>query len=75
MRVRCVVCDTDDIPETDEMGLDTTARDHLRIWHPDEWWNADIVNGVLVLTPSEYVPPDTEPDPLASDEMARPADG
>lgn len=72
MKVACVLCGTDDIPETEDMGLDTTARDHLRIWHPDEWFTADIRRGVLVLYPSEYVPPDTEPGPSGSDERSAP---
>ena len=71
MIVRCGACGTDDIPETTDatfVNMDTTARDHLRIWHPDEWFSVEIVGGIAFLAPSEYVPPDTPDNPSGSDE-------
>lgn len=52
MRVWCLGCQRDDLPETEQFGVDATARDHLRIWHPDEWANVEIVGSWLVITPT-----------------------
>lgn len=45
MRVRCLTCDTDDIPPTRGLRYpngaildhDTTIYDHCQIWHPNEF--------------------------------------
>lgn len=53
MKVRCTACDTEDIPETEDMGLDATIRDHLRIWHPDEFATIEpLGNGAFSITPT-----------------------
>lgn len=53
MKVFCTRCGRGDFPETEEHGVDSTARDHLRIWHPQEWFSVEMENGVLVLRPKE----------------------
>lgn len=48
-RVYCEMCKTADIPQTSGRQVapgvwiegDTTANDHLRLWHPNEWFEMD----------------------------------
>lgn len=58
MKVRCLTCGTDDIPET--FGLcrgdavviegDTSINDHISIWHPDEFVRVEsIEDGVAII--------------------------
>lgn len=57
MIVRCEACGRDDLPETfDEAGADTTAFDHIDLWHhcqPFEVsWHLDLS---ITLTPLRQV--------------------
>lgn len=57
MKVWCHACGTDDIPETFDVTIenaDTTARDHLRIFHPDEWFTVDWAPDGITIYPSEF---------------------
>lgn len=66
MRVRCLTCDTDDIPETEGLRRgdaviegDTTINDHISIWHPNEYVRIEgIENGVWEIraTGEHHVP-------------------
>jgi hypothetical protein len=48
----CTACERDDFPETEQFGIDATVRDHLRIWHSDEWAHVERIVDRLVITPT-----------------------
>lgn len=50
----CRLCERSDLPETEWIGADTTVRDHLRIWHPDEWATVDydFATDRMMITPT-----------------------
>lgn len=50
----CRLCERSDLPVTEQLGADATVRDHLRIWHPDEWATVeyDFDTGRMTITPT-----------------------
>lgn len=48
----CVACERGDFPRTDHLGIDSTVRDHLRIWHPEEWANVELKDDSLIIRPT-----------------------
>jgi hypothetical protein len=52
VNVWCRACNRGDLPETTGPGgVDTTANDHLQLWHPGEWFEADWTDDGITLVP------------------------